>query len=88
MHIGFWFVLASASTCGTQQETIGTGNATTAGTITAELISADTFIANSGQKESIGASSATSDSTTATDTAITDYTEAISVTARTESSRS
>lgn len=88
MNTGDKFVLASTSTRGTQQKTAGAGNAATAGTIAAELISANTFIANGGQKEGIGASPATSDSTAATDTATADHTKAISITARAESSRS
>lgn len=88
LNTGGKFVLASASTRGTQQKTAGAGNAATAGAIAAELISADAFIANGGQKEGVGASPATSDSAAATDTATADHTKAISVAARTESSRS
>jgi len=88
LNTGGKFVLASTSTRGTQQKAAGAGNAATAGTIAAELISANAFITNGGQKESIGASPAISDSAAATDTATADHTKAISVAARAESSRS
>lgn len=88
MNIGGKFVLASASTRGTQQKATGAGNAATARAIAVELISADAFIANGGQKEGIGTPPATSDSTATIDTATANHAKAISVAARTESSRS
>lgn len=80
-------VSASASARGTQQEATGAGNAAIAGAVAAEYISADASATNGRQEEGVGTSPAVSDSATATDTAVADYAEAISVATRAGPSR-